>query len=123
MNAVLYTHDLEPITVLDVPVWAWARLRKGEPIRFHVIEPVRFHLRNPQQVEDAVTRMPLRTVEVTGEVLRRRGAETMMLFTRDEESALLLKADFLPGQRREQQTRERGAYAHGLMTALLGGGF
>jgi len=48
----------------------------------------------------------------------------MILFTHNEESALLLKSAFLPGQQAELKLRDRDAFARGVMRALemLGGG-
>lgn len=114
MLAVLYTHQLEPITVVDIPMWAWERLSRGDCVRLHVPEPVRI---NPMSRWDSLTYQP-RVVEIFGDKLRRGEHETLMLFTGDEESALLLKADFLPGQRGEAQRRERGAFAAGVLRAF-----
>ena len=48
----------------------------------------------------------------------RRGQEYMMLVTRDEENALLLKCAFLPGQQAGLQERERTAFTRGFLDAL-----
>jgi hypothetical protein len=57
-------------------------------------------------------------VEITAEVLRRGNHQTLMLFTRNEEAALLLKSDLLPGQQRDVQDREKQALVKGFMRAL-----
>jgi hypothetical protein len=113
MQAVLYTHALEPITVVDIPIWLWDRLLAGEVIRLAVQEP-------PKLVPsfESVVNTKLRIVNIFGERIRRREHEALMLFTSDEESALILKADFLPGQRGELQSRERRAFAKGFIKAL-----
>ncbi len=113
MNAVLYTHQLEPITVVNIPMWLWDRLGMGEPIRLQVIEPMQVSL---SKTNEAVPRY--RVVSVVGEKICRRGHESLMLFTADEEDALLLKADFLPGQRGEINSIAHGAFASGFMRAL-----
>ena len=110
MQAVLYTHQLEPITVVDIPMWLWERLAQGQTISLAAREPVSF--------EDSPCYRPIRKVDIFGELMRRRGHETLMLFTSDEENALLLKSEFLPGQRGELQLRERSAFAKGFMKAL-----
>ncbi len=33
MQAVLYTHQLEPITVLNIRPWLWRRLEMGDAIQ------------------------------------------------------------------------------------------
>lgn len=113
MNAVLYTHQLEPITVVDIPMWLWEHLSQGQPIRLAVTAPLRLV---PNEMPPTYT--PSKMVEIFGELIRRREHETLMLFTADEENALLLKADFLPGQRGELRNRERGAFAAGFLKAL-----
>lgn len=110
MNAVLYTKDLEPITVVDIPISLWEMLAAGSRIRLPVRLPLTLeHLRSPPM---------MRTVEIFGELFCRRGARSLMLFTNDEESALLLRASFLPGQNREVQSRERQAFVAGIVRAL-----
>ena len=114
MHAVLYTRQLEPITVVDIPMWLWDRLRRGEVIRLAVQEPPSLvPLSGPPPAE-----IWTRTVSIFGEKFRRREHEALMLFTADEESALLLQAEFLPGQRGEVRNRERGAFASGFLKAL-----
>ena len=114
MHAVLYTHQLEPITVVDIPMFLWDRLAKGETIVLAVMEPLKLtsHTGGP------IDATPCRRVAIFSERIRRREHETLMLFTTDEENALLLRAEFLPGQRGEVRNRERGAFAAGFLRAL-----
>lgn len=113
MRAVLYTFDLEPITVLELPAEAMRYLRKEGAVNLQVIEPLSFgiHL-------DPSTPVTLKYVRIVAEPLRRREHETLMLFTADEESALLLKAAFLPGQHSAVRERERRAFAKGVLVAF-----
>lgn len=113
MQAVIYTHQLEPITVVDIPMWLWERLMRGDFVRLAVTEMVPVaSLHAPPSYEKT------RVVEIFGDRLRRGKYESLMLFTSDEENALLLKADFLPGQRGELRSKERGAFARGFLDAL-----
>ena len=114
MHAVLYTHQLEPITVIDIPMWLWDRLGRGEVIRLAVQEPISFLPASAPPPAEIRTRV----VSIFGEKFRRREHEALMLFTADEENALLLLAEFLPGQRGEVQNRERSAFAGGFLKAL-----
>ena len=114
MNAVLYTQDMEPITVIDLPMWSWDRLRAGGHVV--VAAPLPVTLVTPTSENPPF----FRTVTITAERLCRRGHETLMLFTSDEESALLLKADFLPGQRASVQRLKRDSFAAGVVAALMG---
>lgn len=61
---------------------------------------------------------PFKLVSIRGERIRRFEHETLMLFTEDEETALLLRAEFLPGQRATLQDKERRAFAKGFLKAL-----
>ena len=115
MKAVLYTHDLEPITVLQLQPWAVEYLQRHRSVRLAVTPPL------PDfPVEPLPTDMTcvVRTVTITADWLFKDGHRTMMLFTRDEESALLLRAAFLPGQTRELREREAEAFSRGFLYAL-----
>lgn len=114
MHAVLYTHQLEPITVVDIPMWLWDRLGRGEVIRLAVQEPISFLPASTPPPAESRTRV----VSIFGEKFRRREHEALMLFTADEENALLLQAEFLPGQRGEVRNLERSAFAGGFLKAL-----
>lgn len=116
MQAVLYTNDFEPITVLDIPKWMWDRLMCGDTVHIPVMRPFIFrsmpHI-SPIDCDNAIA------VHITGEMMKRRGKQSLMLFTENDEHALLLRSDFLPGQRGELQSRERGAFARGFLDALM----
>lgn len=116
MKAVLYTYDLEPITVIELPISLWELLWLGRPIRLHVVEPVSF-----EKWQEGTHFEPLKIVEIFGEKIIRRGKQGLMLFADNEEWALRLKASFLPGQYFELQSRERGAYISGVLRAISHG--
>jgi len=119
MQAVLYTHQLEPITVLTIKPWLWRRLEMGDAIQIMV--PFEVSWDQLHTLED-MAEMTTTVVVVRGELIQRGRHRTLMLFTDQEEHALKLQADFLPGQRREVQGRERKArragFADGFLTAL-----
>lgn len=112
-TAVLYTRDLEPITVIDIPMRLWDMLARGDRVKLPVYDTDYLNLREPA---------PCITVSLYAEKFRYRDAEALMLFTCDEEHALLLQADFLPGQRTEVRRRQaihrdRG-FAEGFLRAI-----
>lgn len=115
MRVVLYADDMEPITVIDLPALAEGYLAERGMVRLAVMLP-------PMLSVLAATQAPkfddCKTVTIFGERFIRHGREHMMLFTRDEESALLLKCAFLPGQQAGLQERERTAFARGVLEAL-----
>ncbi len=114
MLTVLYTNDLEPITVLDVPQGAWDRLLRGQRLRIPVMGPISICKIGPVEP----TKSSFRCVELWTERFRRNGADHNFLFTNDDESALLLRSEFLAGQRRELQSREDKAFLDGFIGAL-----
>ena len=87
MNVVLYTHELEPITILDLPVWLLEQLEKTGAVRIAVVEP-------PGWVHEevpVVANPTMRTVTIYCEKLRWHNNQTKtILVTPDEELALTL---------------------------------
>lgn len=120
MRAVLYTYDLEPITVIDLKPWARKFLRSQGSVRLAVHRPHEAMLSHanasPMNVAEEWTHAWL--VEITAEVIRRGRFESMMLFTRNEEAALMLKSDLLPGQIRDQREMLKESFAKGFMHAI-----
>lgn len=114
MRTVLYTHDLIPITVLDLPAKAMRLIEERGYVRCEALEPM------PLTVDESRRPYPprLRVVTITAERFCRGRTEAWMLFTHDEESAMRLKAAFLPGQTGEVRAREQRAFAQGLLTAI-----
>lgn len=116
MRAVLYTLQMEPITVVDIPMWLWQRLEDGDTIA------VPTKIRPPLGANINEGRMSqsyrFDIVHIFAEPIVRKRHRSLMLFTRNEEHALRLQADFLPGQRAELQSRERDAFGRGFVEAL-----
>lgn len=118
MRAVLYTHDMEPITVIELQPWAWQYLREQRSVRLAVHRPAETAAWNPDAENVPQFDMSMWIVHITAEVLVRGKHTSLMLFTHDEEAALLLKSELLPGQLRDVQDREKTAFAKGFMGAL-----
>lgn len=103
MNVVLYTTDLEPITILDLPLWLLEQLEKQGAVRIAVLKPPRWVNDNEAPTFD----MP-ETVTVYAERLRWRDDSTkLILVTPDDELALTLKPEWLPGQRAAVQSYQK----------------
>jgi len=95
MNVVLYTEDLEPITILDLPLWLLEQMEKQGAVRVAVVRPFQV---TDDAMPDVFERLP--TVTIYCEKFRwRDGKIKTILITPDEELALMLKPDWLPGQR------------------------
>lgn len=93
MNVVLYTKDFEPITVLDLPLWLLEQLEKQGAIRVAVMRPPKL---SPSPADFTMPEM----VTIYCEKLRwKDGTTKPILITHDEELALVLRPEWLPGQR------------------------
>ncbi len=115
MKAVLYTNDMIPITVLELNVWCDEYLLKHRRLRLPVIEQPSYTIYS-QDITPCNSVMKIVTIHA--EILMRRGHEHMMLFTEDEDHALMLRCGFLPGQQIDIRDREKQAFALGFMNAL-----
>jgi hypothetical protein len=114
MKAVLYTHDMEPITILTLNKFALECLQRYRRFIMRVYEPFDYLI----PPEHPPTTCEIWSVAITCEILMRRRKEHMILFTEQEEHALLLRASFLPGQTHALNERYHTAFARGFLTAL-----
>ena len=116
MRVVLYTEDFEPITVIDLPEFAAQYLEMYGRVSLSVpTKPMCIPCYSKiVPMED----VGIMRVDITAEKIRFHNNEHLMLFTKSEEAALLLKSSFLPGQRSELQEAEKKAFANGFMDAL-----
>ena len=112
--AVLYTDDMEPITVLEVPAFARDLLLKHGYVTLQVMPPMPLLRAGATPSDD----FKIYTVTIRAEVFVRNGTKHFMLFTRDDVNTMLLRAAFLPGQRGALRNREAEAFAEGFLEAL-----
>lgn len=112
---VLYTRQMEPITIIALPEEAWAYLRHHG---FYRIAVPLMPACTPFDRSLPVPKFDIQTVSIRAERFVHHCANTMLLFTDDEESALLLKAAFLPGQQHALNEHCRNAMANGFLKAL-----
>lgn len=118
MRAVLYTPNLEPITVLQLKPWALEFLRERGTAVLAVVEPMPPVPLGPVDT-DPMLSLRMRTVTIRAETLRRGRVESMLLITNDEESALLLESAFLPGQHQRVHELNEAAEGRGVMKGFL----
>lgn len=116
MNLVLYSaEDLSPITIIPVPMWAMDMLEARQRVVFAVPGPIFLApAREISMIEKIVT------VTVWAEPIWRGKAKSLMLFTDMDAEALGLRPAYLPGQVKDVQRRENGAFLRGLFAALGG---
>ena len=116
MRVVLYANDMEPITVLELEGWAVEMLSERQTVRFAVSPPAAVKFMTPEGSPSQFMREWI--VEVWAETFVRHGLRHLMLFTKDETSALLLKSAFLPGQMRSLNEQKQEAFAQGMLRGL-----
>lgn len=93
MRAVIYTRDFEPITVIDLPMWAFERLHERRIFWVPVMLPVRyFELNDPPVLENLTVCLRVEKIQWFD------GSPRNVIVTRDETTALKLKPSWLPGQ-------------------------
>ncbi len=94
MNVVVYTQDFEPITVIDLPVWLLDQLERHGAVRVAIQEPL--SLKPPEELGEFY--QP-KVATIYCEKLRwRDGTTKPVLITHDEELALMMRPEWLPGQ-------------------------
>jgi len=114
MNVVLYTRDFEPITVLDLPLWLLEQLERQGAVRVAVMRPVQFmngnvpvgSVEGPQVVTIYCERLQWKD-----------GTIKPVLITDDDELALSLRPEWLPGQHQAIHTYK--AIIRGLTDQLV----
>lgn len=113
MKTVLYTHDFEPITVLTLDRMAVEYIEKYGGVNIPVSSL------GLAWSADPICAPEHHYVRITGEMFKKGKARSLLLFTEDEESALLLKAAFLPGQTAELKDMQKRAFVAGFFRAFL----
>lgn len=117
MKVVLYTHDLEPITVINLTGWMQEYVQTRSWFSVQVIPPIDYR----KYSHDTEESVELRKVDIEVVPLYMSGGrKSFMLLTRDEEDAMLLESAFLPGQRKAVLDERSMAYSEGFMRALMG---
>ena len=101
MNIVLHTEDFEPITIIDLPMWLLDQVEREGTVRVAVMRPVTIDF--IQKVAVGTVSGP-ESVTIKARKLRWENGEIKTIYTtKDEELALILKPDWLPGQRTQIQ--------------------
>lgn len=114
---VLYTHDLEPITIFELSAQAIHYLRMNGAVTIPVCQPLPLE---PEDWGSPGQTTKFHKVHIRMELLVWRRQEKPILVTHDEESALLLKAAFLPGQQAAINGIKRESFAKGFLMAVDG---
>ena len=95
---MLYTEDFEPIVPIDLPLWLLDRLEQEGAVRVAVSKPRGF--KGERIPVGTLGNEDMETVRISYEKLRwRDGTLKTILVTPDEELALTLTPEWLPGQR------------------------
>lgn len=111
---VIYATDLEPITVVELSAGTVDFIKRTGEIRLVVMPPA---ATGPGGAAPTLGGNGV-IIQLYAEIIRFAQGDIVMLFTRQEEAALRLKAAFLPGQYGAVQRREAEAFRHGVISAL-----
>ncbi len=99
MNVVLYTRDFEPITIIDLPMWA---LEHGERLRYvgvEVMDPISDTHLLPLEPPEPLPLLQARRVNLEFHPIRMPDKRSWLITVDDDVLALKLKPSWLPGQR------------------------
>ena len=97
MIVLLYTQDFEPIIPIDLPLWLLERLEVEGQVRVAVNRPKQV---TEEQIPIGNLESDMQTVRIRCHKLRwADGTLKTILVTDDEELALTLTPEWLPGQR------------------------
>ncbi len=123
MNVVLYTRDMEPITVIDLPMWALEAGDRCGMVALQVIPPVSL---KPLDPGVPIPMLETRAVWLEFHRIRLRDSQSWIVTVNDDELALTLKPSWLPGQRAkinqyEDSTRRLSAMLLDALAKGLGG--
>lgn len=114
-QTVIYTNDMEPITIVKMEPSYWDFLDKHKRICFPVLNPVNCSA----SVDSNFANYEFYSAEIHAhKLIRSDGSKYYMLTTTDEEIALLLKSTFLPGQQSALLEERKNAFARGFLKAL-----
>lgn len=117
MKHVIYTRDFEPITVIDLPMWASEALAQRGVFWVEVMFPIRIEsqeLIDPYMMVVCLESQPLRWID---------GTMRQIIVAPDDTTALKLKPAWLPGQQGAINAYEQTAraLADALMRTLRNG--
>ena len=104
MNVILYTLDFEPIIVVDLPMWMLDHVDRYGGCMVSVKRPITKNF--VEQVAIGTVKGPECVTIRQAKLKWHDGSIKTILFTEDEELALSLKPEWLPGQRLQVQNYE-----------------
>lgn len=117
MRVVIFAEsDFEPITAVMLGPSAIHHLRNNETLQLAVMMPPMLEPWNAGVVPD----FRMRTVRLRPVWIRNPHwpQDNFVLVTHDEQSAMLLKSEFLPGQQAELSRRQESAFVRGFFKCL-----
>lgn len=113
MNVVIYTQDLEPVTVIDLPHWAMEQGEREGVVRLVSRQPLPMSLHK----NDAAV-IKVHTALIRFNKMRFFGRDGWIVTTDSDAMAMGLEATWLPGQKHEIE-EQRQEIKH-LTEMLLG---
>lgn len=113
MKSVIYADDMEPITIVDVPIWVMDM--NLDIFNMAIIDPPMPVVRS-DPVPDAVFKM----CRIRVEWILRKGRRHPLFIALDDELALMLRPEYLAGQIGDMRAKVSEAFMAGIVAALRG---
>jgi hypothetical protein len=102
MRTVIYTHDMEPITVVDI-----------QPLALNLLST-----KGKAMIEMPRPGGKIEPLTLTAETVERQGKLHMLVFTEQESLAMLLPCTFLSGQTKSLSDARNNAFTNGIIHAF-----
>ena len=109
MKFILYSEDLEPITVIDTTSYS-------DPDHFRLPVPTSLGLPETGELRMETISLP-KIVEIWAEPFRRKGVEKRLYLTKDVELALRLDSALLEGQGEKVKDAYQRGFSEGFSAA------
>lgn len=113
MRTVIYTDDMEPITVIDLPYQAYTIYKPYW--RVPIMEDI--SIENFSLAESAIP-ATFKFVDICRETFIRKGKKHPFFFSNDEEFALLMEPCALPGQIKYIRDENKRKYIQGFLAGV-----
>ena len=112
-SAIIYSKDFEPISHIPMNEEMYGYFTKYEIVRFPIQKPI--------SIEDVDKPMPLLEplyAEISAMKVYSQDGIRLLLIARNDETALLMRNTFLPGQTKELNFIKTQAFYKGMVQAM-----
>lgn len=112
-TAVIYSKDFEPISVIPMNDEMYGYFTKYEIVRFPIQAPI-----SVEDISEPPKPGPLLYAEISAMKVYSTDGMRLLLVARNDETALLMRNTFLPGQTKELNFIKTQAFYQGMVKAI-----